>query len=333
MATYELVDMPGTPVLIVGGLGFIGSNLAHRLIGLHAEVTILDACLEPYGWNVANIKEIQDTVTFVRGDVRDAETMRKQIQGKALVFNCAAQVSHTISIGNPFLDLDINCRGVLTLLETVRQYNQHAKIVYASTRGVIGRLQYSPADESHATEPVDINGINKLAAEKYHVLYHRIHKIKTTSLRINNTYGERGQMRHDDYGVVNWFIRRALQGEPIVIHGDGFQTRDYNYVGDVVDALILAGQREEANGEVFLLGSGKATRFIDLLELIMRFVGREFHVTKIPRPEDREAIEIGNFLVSFAKIERALGWHPRTDLETGLRRTIEYYRHRLSKYI
>jgi len=330
---YHLKSMPEKTALITGGLGFIGGNIAQKLVPLGVKVTIYDACLDPYGWNFANIREIKDKVEFVKGDTRDFELLKKHVVGKEFIFDCAAQVSHTLSIKDPFLDVDINCRGALNVLEAVRQRNDKAKIIYAGTRGELGRLEKTPADEMHPTNPVDMNGINKLAAEKYNLLYYRLYGIKTTSLRINNTYGPRGQMKHDDYGIVNWFVRQALLGEEIVIHGEGQQTRDFNYVEDVVDAMVLAAQSDKSNGEFFLLGSGRETKFIDMLQLIIKTTGSPSTIRKIPRPKERESIEIGNFLVSFDKIKRTLGWRPATSLEEGIERTVGFYRQRLQEYL
>lgn len=331
--TYELKSMRGRKALVTGGLGFIGSNIVHKLVGLGADVTVYDACLDPYGWNFANIKEVRDRVEFVKGDTRDSNMLEKHVKDKGAIFDCSAQVSHTISISNPLLDIDINCRGAMTLLEAARKFSDKAVMVYAGTRGEIGRAEYFPIDEKHPTNPVDMNGIDKLAAEKYYLLYHSIYGMKTTSLRINNTYGVRGQMKHGDYGIVNWFIRNALLNEQITIHGEGRQTRDYNYVEDVVDAMILASQSEKSFGEVFMLGSGKETRFIDMVELILKTAGNSMKVNKIPRPKDREAIEIGNFLVDYSKIKNTLGWHPKTSLEDGIKKTVDFYRERLNEYI
>ena len=330
---YKLENMRDKSVLITGGLGFIGSNIAHKCVSLGAKVTIYDACLEPYGWNFFNINEIKGDVEFIKADTRNFDILSKSVAGKDIIFDCAAQISHTISMKDPLLDIDINCKGAMNLLECARRFNDCARIVYAGTRGQIGSLKYKPADENHPTEPVDINGINKLAAEKYFMLYNKIYGIKATSIRINNTYGIRSQMRHGDYSIVNWFIRKALLNEDITIHADGSQTRDYNYVEDVADAMILAGQHPKAIGEIFMLGSGNETRFIDMLNLIVNLTGYKKKITSIQRPKDRESIEIGDFFVSFAKIRRALGWEPKTGLEDGILKTINFYRENLKEYL
>ena len=330
--SYTLKELKDQEVLITGGLGFIGSNLAHSLIALKANVTIYDACLDPYGWNFANIKEIKDKVTFLKADTRDMDILKKHIKEKDIIFDCAAQLSHTISMENPFLDIDINVRGTLNVVEATRQVNDKAKLIYASTRGVIGKMLYSPIDENHPTNPVDINGINKLTAEKYYMLYNKIYGLNTTSIRINNTYGIRSQMKRGDYSIINWFIGLVLQNKPIPIYGDGSQTRDYNYVQDVVDAIILTAQRKESTGEIFMLGSGQETKLIDAVNLIIKLTGKG-KIEKKPWPKERKNIEIGNFLVSYEKINSYLGWHPKTGLENGLRKTIQFYQQRLQDYL
>lgn len=329
---YALKRMDGSRTLITGGLGFIGSNIAHKLVSLGAEVTILDACLDPYGWNFANIKEIKNSVKFIKGDIRDAKTMGETVRNQDYIFNCAAQVSHVDSMKNPYLDIDINCRGNITLLEACRKYNDSVKIVYAGTRGQMGALKYSPADENHVDEPTDIYGVDKWAGEKYHLIYYKAYGIRTTSLRINNTYGERHQMKHGRYGILNWFIRLALEDKELTIFGEGKQKRDYNYVQDVVDAMILAAQKEESNGKYYLLGSGEPIAFIDMAKMIVKAVGKG-RVVKVPWPKERKVIEVGDFFVTYERVREELGWEPRTKLEEGLRRTVEFYKNRLGEYI
>jgi len=322
----------GRRVVITGGLGFIGSSLAQRLAPFGARLRILDAKLDPYGWNEANLKGIVPAPEVVAGDIRDAEAVRRILDGADFVFDCASQISHTLSVRDPFLDIDINCRGALNVLEGVRRTAPGARVVYACTRGVIGRMQANPIDESHPTQPTDMNGIDKLAAEKYHQLYHRLYGVRTTSLRIANTYGPRSQMRHGDYGVVNWFTRLALEGREIAIYGDGRQTRDYNYIDDVSEAFLLAAATPEAEGEVFMLGSGRETPFIEVLELIREETGLSLPIRHLPWDAERKSIEIGNYVVSIAKARRLLGWNPATPLREGIRRMVAFYRDRRADY-
>ncbi len=325
-------NISGSRILITGGLGFIGSNITQKLISLNAKVTIFDACLDPYGWNFANINEVKEKVEFIKGDIRNMEAMESVVRDKDIIIDCASQISHTISIKNPLLDIDINCKGALTVLEAVRRRNDSAKLVYAGTRGQIGSMVYNPVDENHPTNPMDMNGINKLAAEKYHMTYNRIYGIKTTSLRINNTYGPRSQMKHGDYGIVNWFIKKAMLNEQITINGPGFQTRDYAYVEDIADAMILAAQNNQANGQIFMLGSGEEIKFIDVCNMILKATGSSMKIQHRPWPEERKKIEIGNYRVDASKAKEILGWTPKISMEEGLKRTVEFYKNRKEEY-
>ncbi|MBI2575310.1 SDR family NAD(P)-dependent oxidoreductase [Candidatus Woesearchaeota archaeon] len=329
---YSLSSLSGKSVFVTGGLGFIGSTVAHKAVSLGAKVTIYDACLNPYGWNFANIREIRGKISFVRADVRDFNKLKQHVKGMDIIIDCAAQVSHTLSMSDPLLDMDINCRGALNLLEACRQSNDSAKIIYASSRGVIGTPKTTPVDELHPESPADVQGINKLAAEKYYMLYHGVYGLKTTAMRIANAYGPRAQVKTGDYAIVNWFVKRALSGEPLFVFGDGSQTRDYVYVDDIADAMLLAAQSEKGCGEIFMLGSGKETRFIDVVKLIVKLVGKGEIVRK-PWPPERKAIEIGRFVVSNAKIRKLLGWQPKTSLQEGMKQTVEFYRQRLKEYV
>jgi len=315
-------------VLITGGLGFIGSTIAHKFSG--AKITVYDACLEPYGWNYANIKGIGAEV--VKGDIRDFELLKKHVKGKDIVIDCAAQVSHTISVKNPLLDVDINCTGALNVLEAVRLVNKNARVLYAGTRGQIGKMQYSPIDEKHPSNPVDFNGINKHAAEQYHMAYHRIYGIKTTSLRINNAYGPRSQMKHGDYGIVNWFLRLAMEDKQIIINGKGLQTRDYSFVEDIADAFVLAAKTPKTIGKFYMLGSGKEVKFIDMCNLILKTTNSKMKIKHRLWPEERKAIEIGNFCISYKKFCKDTGWKPKTSFTDGLKKTYFFYKQRKEEY-
>jgi UDP-glucose 4-epimerase len=332
MKKYKIRRMDDQNVLIIGGLGFMGSNLAHQLVDLGANVAIYDACLDPYGWNYANIKEIKDEVDVIVGDTRDFETLKTHVKDKDYIFNYAAQVSHNLSMQNPLLDIDINCTGNMSILEACRQVNDDVKIVYAGTRGQIGDAQYLPVDEKHPDTPPDLNGINKLAAEKYHLLYTKVYGIPTTSIRVGNTYGPRHQMKHGQYGVLNYFIRRAMLDEPIEIYGSGAQIRDYSYIDDVNDAFILAAQNDRANGEYFVIGSGEPIEFIDMAKLVIKTVGKG-KIVHTPYPKGREEIDVKKFYVTNDKINILVGWHPTITLEEGLKKTVAFYREWLSEYI
>ena len=330
--TYQLKDMEGANVLITGGLGFTGSNLAHKLVSLNADVVIFDACLDPYGWNMANLGGIEKKVKFVKGDVRDIDILKQHVKDKDFIFDCAAQVSHLLSNKNPLLDLDINCRGALNILESARQSNSDATLVYASTRGVVGRPLYTPIDEKHPTNPPDIYSVDKLAAERYYLLYNRLHGIKASVLRLTNYFGERCNVRREDYNLVNWWIRQALMGEQIVLHGDGSIVRDYCYVQDIADSLIVAAQNGKSIGEVFMVGSGKGIAIKDIVSMVLKTVGSSMKINFIPQPKERKLIEVGNVTVSHKKIKEALGWYPKTSLEEGIKNTVEFYKSNIKKY-
>jgi UDP-glucose 4-epimerase len=319
-------------VLVLGGLGFIGSNLAQELTRLGVKVTIYDACLDPYGWNFANIKEIKDGVEFIKGDIRDFDLLSTYVKDKEYIFHCAAQLGQEISMANPFLDIDINCRGTMNLLEACRKVNREAKIVYMGTRVQVGELVYLPVDERHSDNPQNIYGINKLTAEKYLLLYYKLYGIPCTSLRLSNVYGHRCQMRHGHYAVLNYFLRLAMEDKVITVYGEGNQTRDFIYIDDVVTASILAAQSPSANGEVFIVGSGKETKLIDAVKLILDIVGKGTYV-HIPFPPERERIDIKRFVASYAKLKEILGWQPRTHLEEGIRKTYNFYKERLNEYV
>lgn len=322
---YRLGNMKDSRVLVLGGMGFIGSNLARKLVSLEAKVTLYDAMLPQYGGNQANIREIRDKVKFVKGDTRNFGMLSRNVKDIDVIFNLAAQVSHPLSMSDPYLDIDINCMGNLNVLEACRRFNDDAVVVYSGTRDQTGEAVYLPVDEKHPDNPVDINGVDKLAAEKYHMLYHRVYGIPAVSVRIGNTYGPRHQMKHGQYGVLNYFIREALLGETIQVYGNGRYTRDYCYVDDVADALLLASQKKSAIGEVFLVGSGEKMRFIDMVRKVIETVGRGSY-TFTPFPPGRKEIHVENYYASYGKIKSMVGWEPRTPFDEGLKATVEWYR-------
>lgn len=328
----DFSQLAGKKVLITGGLGFIGSNLAHRLVRERAEVTLLDACLEPYGWNPANIAEIETLVNTVQGDVRNYELLTELVRGQEYIFHLAAQVGREISMADPGLDVDINCNGTLALCRAVAAHNPGARVVYAGSRGQIGEPVYVPVDEQHPDNPTDVYGINKLAAEKYLLLYGKIYGFHAVSLRLNNVYGVRCQMQHGYYGILNWFIRNAMEGKPITVYGDGLQTRDYVYIDDVVDAFVRAALVPECNQQIFMIGSGVETLFLEMVKTVIAAVGQGEYL-HIPFPPERESIDIRKFVVSYDKMSRFTGWRPEVSLAAGVERTVAFYRERLKYYL
>ena len=314
----------GKKVLITGGLGFIGSNLAIRLVESGALVTLLDSLHPSCGANRFNIHPIQDEVANVEGDCCNLELLRDLVRGKSHVFNLAGHVSHSESMRDPFSDLCMNATGPLTVLEACRLENREARIIYASTRQCYGPSETLPLVETQSLNPIDINGVNKMAGERYHMIYTLAHGIPTVSLRLVNTYGPRQLIRHARQGFAGWFIRQAIDGLEIQVYGDGRQLRDFNYVDDVVDALLLAGITGIA-GECFNLGGTAPVTLEQFTRALISVAGcGSFRV--VPFPFEDRKIDIGSTYSSFEKFHSATGWQPRISLEEGLNRTIEYYR-------
>lgn len=321
----------GRRVLITGGLGFIGSNLARALVGLGARVSIVDSLVPEYGGNRRNLAGIASRVRVHLADVRDWPRLPDLIRGQDFLFNLAGQTSHMDSMTDPQTDLDINCRAQLAILEACRQHNPGIRIVFASTRQIYGRPDYLPVDERHPLRPVDVNGINKLAGESFHLLYSRVHGISATALRLTNTIGPRMRVRDARQTFVGVWIRRLVEGQPFEVWG-GEQWRDFTYVDDAVDAFLLAAARPEAVGEIFNLGGPPRVTLARLAELLVELnEGGSFVVRAFPN--DRRKIDIGDYYADDRLIRRRLGWRPRVDLRTALGRTLAYYRKELRHYV
>ena len=310
-------------ILITGGLGFIGSTLAHRLVKIEADIYLIDSLIPEYGGNNFNIDGIEDKVKVNIADVRDKHSMDYLVKGKDIIFNLAGTLSHIDSMNDPFTDLEINCRSQLSILESCRKNNRDVKIIFAGTRGQYGKADHLPVDEKHLMHPTDVNGINNIAGESYHILYNNIYGISAVSLRLTNTYGPRHQMRHHKQGIINWFMRQLIEGQTIKLYGDGKQVRDINYVDDVVEALLLVACNEKANGEVFNLG-GIPKNLIDLVETMIDVYGKG-NYELIPFKDDLKKIEIGDYIANYEKIKNTVGWQPKISLEEGLRSSFDYY--------
>jgi len=309
----------------------IGSAIARLLAAHGAEVTVLDAMLPQYGGNRFNLEDIWDRIVFVKGDVRDSDLMKRVVDGADFVFSLAAQVSYVDSNLDPLLDLDINCRGHLHLLMALSQVNRLAKVVFTSSRFVYGTINYNPVDENHPFNCLSIYGIHKLAGEKYYRFYHDAHGLHTVNLRLANPYGPRQQMRHSKYGIVNWFIRLALEGNPLTVFGDGAQQRDYVYVEDVAEAALCAALSPDTAGDTYNVGSGYGTPFIEMVRVVAELLpGTE--VQHLPWPADRYFVETGDYVSDIAKIRAATTWSPRTSLREGIARTIDFYRQHRDYY-
>lgn len=320
----------GKKVLITGGLGFIGSNLAHALVEHGASVTIVDALLPLYGGSEFNVADIKDRVEVVIGDIRDAQLMEKLVVGRDIIYNLAAQVSYIDSQKEPFLDLDINGKGHLTVLEAVRAHAPQASVIFSSSRMVYGRILTTPVAEDHPTEPLSLYGIHKLLGEKYYQYYTKTFGIRTVSVRIPNPYGPRQQMKHNKYSIVGWFVRQAMENKTITIFGDGAQERDYLYIDDITSAFLrLTAQGE--SGNVYNIGTHERIRFVDMVDAVVAEVGQG-HKEHVPWPKDYEKNETGNYIADTAKIHQATGWQPEVDLKTGVKQMVEYYRRHHRQY-
>jgi len=321
----------GQKVLITGGLGFIGSNLAIRLVQTGASVTILDSLHPTCGANYFNIEPIRKDVEVIEGNGCDLTLVRRLVRGKGYIFNLAGHVSHIESMEDPFADLQMNVVAPLTVLEASRHDNREVRIVYSGTRQAYGRPESLPLMETQVLKPVDINGVNKMAGEWYHMVYHRAYGIRSISLRLVNTYGPRQLVRHARQGFVGWFIKQAIEGAEIQVFGDGQQVRGFNYIDDVVDALLIAGANDSIKGDYFNLGGIDPIPLETFVKVLLRITGRGSY-RKVPFPPEKRAIDIGSVYSSFAKFNSVTGWTPHVSLEDGLARTVDYYRRNRAHY-
>jgi UDP-glucose 4-epimerase len=321
----------GSNVLITGGLGFIGSNLAIALANQGASVTLVDSLIPEYGGNLFNIEPVRDRVTINISDVRDEHSMCYLVQGKDYLFNLAGQTSHMDSMQDPYTDLEINCRAQLSILEACRKYNPDIKVVFASTRQIYGKPDYLPVDENHLLRPVDVNGINKMAGEWYHILYNNVYGIRACALRLTNTYGPRMRIKDARQTFLGIWLRLLVQGQPFEVWG-GEQLRDFSYVDDTVNAMLLAATNDAANGQVFNVGGDRTIPLQDLAQLMVDLHGSgSFTVRDFPA--DRKRIDIGDYYASDEQLRTCLGWQPQVSLEAGLARSLHYYQEHLAHYL
>jgi len=321
----------GANVLITGGLGFIGSSLARQLVALRAKVTLVDSLIPEYGGNLFNIHDIRDKVSIELTDVRDTKAMATLIKKRDFLFNLAGQTSHLDSMTDPLTDLNINAVAQLHILEACRLHNPNVKIVFASTRQIYGRPEYLPVDERHLTNPVDVNGINKLAGESYHLLYNNIYKIRACALRLTNTYGPGMRVKDARQTFLGVWLRRVVEGKPIQVYGDGRQLRDFNFVSDVVKALLRAAGDPASEGQLFNLGHWEHISLEELAALLVQ-LNKQGRYELIPFPADQKAIDIGDYYGDFSKIHNALGWSAEIPLESGLAVTLAYYKKHHAHY-
>ena len=330
MSAY-LDSFQGKRCLITGGLGFIGSTLARRLVELGAEVLIVDSLIPEYGGNLHNIAGLDGRLRVNIADVRDEYSMNYLVQGQHYLFNLAGQSSHLDSMRDPYTDLEINCRAQLSMLEACRKHNPQLKVVYTSTRQIYGKPDYLPVDERHLLHPTDVNGVNKMAGEWYHLVYNNAYGIRACTLRLTNTIGPRMRVKDARQTFLGIWVKRLIDGEPFQIFGDGRQIRDFNYVDDVVEALLLCAASPAADGQVFNLGGDEAINFLNLAALLVELNGGGKYEV-IPYPADRKPIDIGDYYGDYRLIQGRLGWRPRVSLRDGLARTLAFYRDNREHY-
>lgn len=324
-------SLEGARILVTGGLGFIGSNLAHRLVAEGAAVTLVDSLVPEYGGNPFNVADIADRVTVNIADVRDVHAMEYLVRGIDVLFNLAGQTSHLDSMQDPFTDLEINCTSQLHILESCRKFNRGVRVVFASTRQFYGKPQYLPVDERHPLHPTDVNGVDKMAGEAYHILYDEVYGIPCTALRLTNTYGPRMRIKDARQTFLGVWLRRLLEDEPFEIWG-GEQLRDLSYVDDAVDALMACAATDATRGRALNVGGPPPLSLLELAHLAVQANGggsydlREF-------PEDRRRIDIGSYHADYGELHRLVGWEPKVGVAEGLSRTIDYFRQHLAHYV
>ena len=327
-----MISFTEKKILITGGLGFIGSNLARRLAECGNEVIIVDSLIPEYGGNLRNLHDILHKVRINLSDIRDIYSIDELIKGQDFIFNLAGQTSHIDSMENPFTDLDINAKAQLSILEACRKHNPDARIVFASTRQIYGKPKYLPVDEKHPRHPVDVNGINKIAGEQYHILYHEVYGIASSVLRLTNTYGPRMRIKDARQTFLGIWIKNLLQGKPIQVFGDGEQRRDYNFVDDVIDALLLSATSDYAVGKAYNLGGLDPLSLKETASLMCNLIeGAVFEM--IPFPQERKAIDVGDFICDFSAFSKSHGWKPKISFRDGISQTIDFFKREISYYV
>jgi UDP-glucose 4-epimerase len=320
----------GKKVLITGGAGFLGSHLANYLVSASAKVVIVDSLIPKYGGNQFNLREIKDKAQVNYSDVRDSHGLRYLIHGVDYLFNLAGQSSHLDSMHDPFTDLEINCYSQLSILEICREVNPNIKIIFASTRQIYGCPNYLPVDEKHPIVPVDVNGINKSSGEMYHQLYNKVYGIRTCCLRMTNTIGPHMRIKDARQTFVGIWVKNLIEGKPIEVWG-GDQIRDFTYVTDCVDAFLLAASHKECDGHFYNIG-GCRINLRELAELMIKINGGGELVIK-EFPEERKAIDIGDYYSNDEKFRATTKWSPKYNLERAITETLAFYKANLQHYL
>jgi UDP-glucose 4-epimerase len=320
-------------ILITGGLGFIGSALARRLISFGSEVVIVDNLFQNYGGNIFNVNGVKEKLDIHIVDIRESAALYKLIKDCSILFNLAGQTSHLDSMSDPITDLEINSKAQLSLLEICKNINRDIKIVYASTRQIYGKPSYFPVDELHPLNPVDVNGINKLSGEMFHILYGKTYGINSSVLRLTNTYGPGMRIKDAKQTFLGIWVRSLIEGRPITIYGDGYQLRDFNYVDDCLDALLSTAVEEAASGKIYNLGSNEVVNLNRLASILVEVGDVSAPIMNIDFPRDREKIDIGDYYGDYSLINQELGWSPQVNLHQGLSQTIAYYKEHFFEYV
>jgi len=319
-------------ILINGGLGFIGSNLAHECLKQGAKVTILDIHDKSLNSNIYNIEDIKNSITLLKGDIRIFDDISNAVKNQDIIFNCAGQTSHPISISDPQLDIDINCKGTINVLEAVRKFNDKARVIYIGTSTQVGKMHYSPVNEEHPEFPRDIYSANKTVAEKYNLIYNYIYGLNTTVIRSSNLFGPRAAIHSPDYGFMNYFIGLALKNKEVTIYGEGRQKRTVTFISDLIDAILKATQSERCIGETLFATGDLRYSVKQIAEIIVNIIGTG-KVKHIDWPELRKKVEVGDAIIDNSKIKKLLDWEPKYDLSLGIIETKNFYKDRLHKYI
>jgi UDP-glucose 4-epimerase len=305
--------------LIVGGAGFVGANLVRACLRDNARVTVLDSLDPRMRSTLDGLRDVLDRVRLIQADVRDVAATSDAVAGQDVIFNCAGQTSHPVSMADPIFDAELNCIGNLALLEAVRAKCPDAVVVYTSSSTVVGKAVSSPIDETHSELPLDIYSANKLAAEKYYRIYHTAHGLKTVVLRFANLFGPYGK-GFAEFGFVNYFLHLGFTGSEIRLFGRGDQLRNLLYVEDACDAMLRAAKTALPYGEPLFVAHDDHVSVREIAQQIITTFGRGT-LTHVDWPEDRRRIEVDDVQISSRRFRDATGWQPRFSIRDGLERT------------